>query len=149
MTTSIESTKNTLERLLRLEIAAANSYDSAIARLDAPEQQGQLDDLRREHELAASRLRNMLASMHDLEKLPAQRMLGTLVRGISGAFGMLGAPTLLRALRSAERALLGRLEESSVDERLAPEARELITAQLVPPARSHVATLDHLLATVS
>lgn len=149
MATSIESTKNTLERLLRLEIAAANSYDSAIRRLDAPAQQGQLDDVRRDHELAAGHLRNMLASMHDLDKLQSQNVLGTLVRGISGAVGLMGAPVLLRALRSAERALLGRLEQNREDERLAPEARSLIDGELLPRARDHVARLDHLLATVA
>jgi hypothetical protein len=148
MSTSIESTKNTLERLLRLELAAANSYDTAIRRLDAPAQQGQLDDVRRDHELAIGSIRNLLASMHDVDGLPGLRVVGTLVRGVSGAFGMLGAPTLLRALRSAERALLGRLEKNGNDDRLVPEARALID-ELLPRARNHVHTLDHMLATVA
>ncbi|HWB80454.1 MAG TPA: hypothetical protein VG755_36065 [Nannocystaceae bacterium] len=148
MSTSIESTKHTLERLLRLEMAAKNSYDGAIERIDTPDQQGFLDDLRRDHELAVGRIRNMLARLHDVDGMPGLQVVGTLVRGASGALTLLGVPALLRALRSAERALLGRLEKNGDDERLAPEARELIE-DLRPRARNHVVALDQLLATVT
>jgi hypothetical protein len=141
-----DSTKNTLERLLRMEIIASDSYDSAIRRLDAPAQQMQLEDLRRDHDLAVGRLRNLLASMHDASSLRGMGLLGAVVRGFSGLVALLGAGGILRALRSGERAMLGRLEHIDRDPRLAPEARALISGELLPRTREHVGKLDRLLA---
>jgi hypothetical protein len=145
MAAGIDSTKHTLERLLRMEIIASDSYDSVIRRLDAPTQQGQLEDLRRDHDLAVGRLRNLLASMHDGGSLRGLRLLTAAVRGISGLVGMLGSTSVLRALRSGERAVLERLEHFDGDARLLPEARALISDELLPRARAHVGALDRLI----
>ncbi len=141
-----DPTKPTLERLLRLELAATDSYEGVIRQLDAPAQQGQLEELRRDHDIAVGRLRNLLATMHDVATPRGLGIVATVSRALSSVLGVLGVGTMLRALRSGERALLGRLEHFDRDQRLSPEARALISDELLPRAREHVGTLDRLVA---
>ena len=147
MTSStVSTTKEVLEELLRVELSACETYRAAIVDAGNAQHAPYLVDLAREHETAVGSIRSMLAALHDRGETPEPGRLGTVLRLVEKAAALFGEGATLRALGAGERALLGYLDTLLEHETLLPQARALLRDDLAPGVRRRCHVLTTLLS---
>lgn len=140
-----EITKQRVETFLERELAAVDTYSRAVMQSSDVADKATFETLRREHELAAYELRNLLARYHDLHDIEDAGSWGRFARAAEDAANMLGRRATIATLRAGESHGV-RLYRSALDEDLAPEAKMLIGDALLPRCHAHLSTLDTLAA---
>jgi len=125
-----------LNDLLRGELAATQTYDQALERVEQDSVRATLRHLRVDHHQAVLTLQEHI------------RSLGGEPNSQAGSWGPgrppEGAPAL-RGLRQAEEGSVASYEKAAEQNELPPECRALIRTALLPQCRTHVATLDKML----
>jgi len=142
--TATQCTIDTLNKLLRGEIAATETYQQAMAKV-GPEPGA--EDLRRihdEHRTAANTLRQ---HVHEHGGKPDQGSgaWGAFAKTIAGTAKLLGNSAALKALKEGEERGIQDYEDALKDQSLPVDCRELIRANLLPQTRSHIPVLDRML----
>jgi len=137
-----------LNALLRGEIAAMETYQQALAKL---EESGDVADLRRihdEHRTAANTLRQ---HVHQCGGKPDQRSgaWGAWAKMVEGTAKVFGETTALKALKEGEEQGVKDYQTAATDEELSSECRDLIRTQLLPQTREHIATLDRIMSSTT
>lgn len=134
-----------LNRLLRDELSATETYRQALARIrdehghDSRFQQ--LTQMQHDHEQAAAQLRSMIQQMGGHASNDSGAW-GTWARTVMGAAKLLGDKAALKALKEGEES--GLKDWNAVQARCSPEMR----AQFEPTIareREHVRQLDRLI----
>jgi uncharacterized protein (TIGR02284 family) len=137
-------TTDTLNALLRGELAATETYQQALAKVkDEPE----ADDLRavhREHREAANTLRQ---EVHQLGGQPehGSGAWGAFAKAVEGTARLFGSSAALKALKEGEERGVKDYEKALQEPDLPAEVQNLIRTRLLPQTRSHVQLLDRLL----
>jgi hypothetical protein len=142
----IATTTDTLEELLHIEVAAAETYDKAIGHAGNHAYAPTLVELKREHDTAAGSLRNLLARFHDCEMSPNPGVMAAAAKAVERVAAVFGPDSTVRALRAGERSIAAHLTRLADDNDLAVEARTLVSTTLLPATRQRAAKLDDLLA---
>jgi hypothetical protein len=126
-----------LNSLLRCELAAVESYTQALGRLDGLPVQDELRRIRREHETAAVLLRDQIHNLGwvaDGTFGPGEAFAGPVT-------GAAGSEALLAALRRAEERRLADYEVFLQAEETPEECRFAVRAELLPRCHEHIDTL--------
>jgi hypothetical protein len=145
MTTTIASTKDTLQTLLRLHRAAVETYEVAARNMKTGHRAAALVELRAEHEIAASKIRNTLARLHDRGDVEGSGAIGTAVVTLERFAGWFGPAGSLRGLQLGEVALVGYLREVLEDHSLVGVAETLVREDLLPAAKQRAEGLGALI----
>ena len=129
----------TLDSLLRGELAAVASYDRAIAGFEGQPAAADLHHIRDDHAAAVAVLREQVV-----------RCCGT-PADAPGAWGTfpgqsLGPAATLKALREGEMHAVSEYEAALTGDALDPDAKDAIRSALLPRCREHVVELDRLMA---
>ena len=129
----------TLNSLLRGELAAVASYDRAIAGFEGQPAAAELHHVRDDHAAAVAVLRERVARC------------GGTPADTSGPWGTppaqaVGPATTLKALREGEMHQVGEYEAALAGDALDPDAKDAIRSVLLPRCREHVVELDRLMA---
>lgn len=132
--------------LLRGELAATETYQQALAKLQAS-QDVELHRIHAEHREAANTLRK---HVHECGGKPEQGSgaWGTWAKLVEGTAKVLGETATLKALKEGEEQGMKEYQEAADADDLSAECRGLIRNQLLPQTREHIATLDRLMTTV-
>lgn len=138
------STKETLEALLRGELAAVETYDKAIRQTDASADKVRLQRLKREHQAAVGALRHLLARHHALAVHGAGAW-GRLALVTEKVANVFGSRARLRALMSGEEHGIKLYQRALLDQHVAPEAKALIHATLLPSCVAHLDALGRMI----
>jgi uncharacterized protein (TIGR02284 family) len=133
-----------LNRLLRGELAAVETYQQALEKLkDAPEAT-ELQAVLTDHRNTVNVLRKQVADSGGTPD-DSSGAWGAWAKFIEGAAIKLGNTAALEALRQGEQHGIKEYERAYEDDELDTASRGLIRNQLLPQARSHIPVLDRLI----
>jgi len=135
----------TLNSLLRGELAATETYQQAMEKLKDDPAIGELRTIHVDHRETANTLRQ---HVHGCGGKPDQGSgaWGTWAKLVEGAAKLFGKTAALKALKEGEEHGVKDYEKALQDGSLPAECQSLIRAQLLPQTRSHITTLDRLMA---
>lgn len=138
---------NTLDRLLRDELAATETYQLALDKFKLQVALGESEYLRpiyEDHKYAVSSLQ---AEIRQLGETPSEDSgaWGAWVDVVQEGANLLGKKTALRVLQQGEKSGADDYEEVLQDPELPSDIRSLIETKLLPAQQAHIRTLDRLL----
>jgi uncharacterized protein (TIGR02284 family) len=135
----------TLNSLLRGELAATETYQQAIAKMDGTSHAGGLRRMHIEHREAANTLRK---HVHECGGKPDQGSgaWGAWAKLVEGTAKVFGHNAALKALKEGEEQGVKDYEAALQDGELADECRSLISTKLLPQTREHIAALDRMMS---
>jgi hypothetical protein len=133
-----------LNSLLRGELAATETYQQALPKLAGTPGYEELRSIHKEHREAANTLRQ---HVHKVEGRPDQGSgaWGAFAKAVEGTAKAFGIDAALKALKEGEEHGIKEYEQAMKDS-LPSECRSLIESRLLPQTRTHVSTLDRLMA---
>jgi uncharacterized protein (TIGR02284 family) len=141
MATMTQGRTEWLNRLIRGELSAVETYQQALEKMtDAPELQALLT----EHRGAELVLRDHVLRRGGTPDLSSGAW-GAWAKFVEGTAKMLGNTAALEALRQGEQHGIKEYERALEDDDLDAECRKLIRDQLLPQARAHMSILDRLI----
>jgi uncharacterized protein (TIGR02284 family) len=141
---SVEDRTEGLNRLIRGELAAIETYRHALDKMkDAPEAT-ELHAIMVEHRTAAQVLRD---HVKDRGGNPADGSgpWGAWAKFVEGTAQLFGNAAALKALKEGEEHGIKGYESFLNDPNADEECKELVRTQLLPQCRSHVPILDRLI----
>lgn len=138
------ATTDTLSSLLRGELAAVETYQQALDKLDDSKGAAELRRIHAEHRDAASILRSHI-SQHGGQPVQSSGAWGAFAQAVEGTAQLLGNDAALQALKQGEEQGIRDYEGALQDDDLPADCKLLIQSKLLPPTREHVPLLDGLM----
>lgn len=136
-----------LNKLLRGELSAVETYDQAIGKFENKPAASDLRRIREEHSRAAGEIRTRVARFGG-QPSESSGPWGSFATAVTGAAKVLGPETVLAALKKGEEHGISEYEEALANKDVNAECKELFRTDLLPKCRTHVAELDRLSAGV-
>jgi uncharacterized protein (TIGR02284 family) len=136
----------TLEKLLKDELSATETYQQALAKLREDVALGEAEDLipiYEDHKVAVSSLQ---AQIRQLGGTPAEDSgaWGTWAKIVLGGANILGKDAVLKALQEGEKSGAEDYKDALQDTKLSSDVRSLIETKLLPAQQAHIRALDRL-----
>jgi hypothetical protein len=135
---------DTLNTLLRCQLAAVESYDRALHRFEDSHILSDLQTIREEHAQAQNLLREKVVELGGEPAAPTGPW-GACAAALSEESNDLGPATALAALRQGEEHSLNEFEDTLRHDDLNGDFKNLIRSKLLPTGRKHVAELNRLM----
>jgi hypothetical protein len=135
---------DTLNALLRGEVAAVETYDQVIAKFAGQPQAVELQRIRDEHTESAAVLRERVRHFGG-DPAEGSGIWGKVTAAITGTAKILGPATALGTLKQGEEYGIGQYENALCDPEIDTEDKDLIRHRLLPRSNSHVAVLDRMI----
>ena len=133
-----------LNRLVRGELSAIETYQQALEKMhDAPEAT-ELQAIEADHRSAVRALRDQVLQ-HGGTPDDKSGAWGTWAKFVEGTAKMLGNTAALEALRQGEQHGIKEYERALEEDELDAECHAMIRNLLLPHARTHVPVLDRLI----
>jgi uncharacterized protein (TIGR02284 family) len=138
-------THDSLNALLRGEIAATETYQQALTKVGDDPRAADLHKIRDAHRTAANTLRQ---HVHEHGGKPDQGSggWGVYAKSVAAAASVFGDTAALKALKEGEEYGLKDYEKALADDKLPADCKELIRSTLLPQTRAHVPVLEKLMA---
>ena len=143
--TTTATTTDTLNSLLRGELAATETYQQALAKCGNDAHAGELRRIHDEHRDAANTLRQHV-HQHGHTPDHGSGAWGAFAKAVEGTAKVFGNAAALKALKEGEEHGLKSYEDALGDSGLPADCKDLIRGKLLPKTREHVATLDRLMS---
>lgn len=136
-----------LEKLLKNELSATETYQQALDKLKEETGLGESEDLMPIYENHKDAVSSLQALTTRLGGTPAEDSgaWGTWAKIVLGGANMLGKKAVLKALQEGEKSGETDYEEALEDSELNSEILALIETKLLPAQKSHIETLNRLL----
>jgi len=135
-----------LNKLLRGEISAIETYQQALEKLDDSKNATDIRRLHDEHIQAANVLRRHVHE-HGGSPDKGSGAWGAFAKAVEGTAKLFGNAAAMKALKEGEEQGISDYESALRDETLPADCKELIQTRLLPQTRAHIPVLDHLMAT--
>lgn len=132
-----------LNKLLRGELSAVETYDQAISKLEGKPAASELRRIRDEHQRAAGAIRDRVSRFGGQPSSDSGAW-GTFATAVTGAAKLIGPETVLAALKKGEQHGISEYEEALNNKDVNAECKEMIRSDLLPKCRTHVSELDRL-----
>lgn len=136
-----------LNRLLRGELSAIETYEQALQKFMGPTIKEDLNMIIADHREAANTLRR-----HIIEKGGdpdnSSGAWGTWAKAVEGTAKVFGESASLKALKEGEEHGVKEYQDVLNDNALAPEYRQLVSTTFLPQQRRHISMLDRCLSIV-
>jgi hypothetical protein len=143
MATTTTETISWLNRLLRGEVSAVETYEQSLSKCDKEACAGDLRHLLEQHREAASLLRQQLEQRNEPTSKDSGPW-GTFAQLVTGTAKLFGTAATFRALKQGEEHGISEYESALRDDAVDLECRELILRTLLPRCRAHVQRLEAL-----
>src|SRR5437588_3069410 len=145
MTMGNSGDHNILNRLLRGELAATETYQQALAKVGNEPRATELRRLHDEHRTAANELRQHI---HQHGGTPEQGSgaWGAFAKTVEGSAKVFGNAAAVKALKEGEEHGVKDYEDALGDASLPADCKDLIRNRLLPQTRSHIPVLDHFMS---
>jgi uncharacterized protein (TIGR02284 family) len=135
---------DTLNRLLRGEISACETYQQALSKV-ASEEARDLQQIHDEHRDAANTLREHV-HQHGGKPEQGSGAWGAFAKAVEGTAKVFGNAAAIKALKEGEEHGVKDYESALDEAKLPTDCKELIRSRLLPRTRAHVSVLDRLLS---
>jgi demethoxyubiquinone hydroxylase (CLK1/Coq7/Cat5 family) len=140
----IDKSARRLNSLLRGELAAMETYQLVLEKMQHDPTWADLNNIQQEHQEAVDTLRNQVRQFGERPDSRSGAW-GAWARLVEGTAALLGKRTALTALKEGERFGQRDYQSALADENLPEESRAFIRSELLPRSRAHLNTLDRLL----
>jgi uncharacterized protein (TIGR02284 family) len=144
MATQASTAIDTLNSLLRGELAATETYQQAMEKVGNDAGAAGLRQIHVEHREAANALRQQVRSFGGKPDQDSGAW-GTFAKAVEGTATVFGNTAALKALKEGEEHGMNSYENALEDEDLPLECQQLISRTLLPQTRQHIATLNSLM----
>jgi hypothetical protein len=134
-----------LNRLLRGELAATETYEMAVSKVGSEPQAADLRRLHDDHRSAANELRQHI-HLHGARPAQDAGSWSAWAKTVEGAATIFGNVAAVKALKEGEEHGITDYEDALNDPKLAGDCKELIRKHLLPQTRSHIPVLDGFIA---
>lgn len=144
--TATSSEVDTLNSLLRGEIAAVETYDQAIEKLTDSDKDYDTQPLRRirqEHADHVAKLQTRIRS-YGGEPSDGAGAWGVFANAVQGAAKLMGPQTALAALKQGEEHGIGDYQKALESDDVSTENKHLIRTELLPRCEQHLSALDRI-----
>ena len=135
-----------LNKLLRGEISAIETYRQALEKLDDTKNATEIRRLHDEHIEAANILRQHIHG-HGGQPDKASGAWGAFAKAVEGTAKLFGNAAAMKALKEGEEQGISDYESALKDDSLPTDCKALIQSKLLPQTRAHIPVLDHLMTT--
>jgi uncharacterized protein (TIGR02284 family) len=141
----------TLDKLLKNELSATETYQQALDILKEDASLGESEDLMPISEDHKNAVSSLQAQIRQLGGTPSEDSgaWGTWAKIVLGGANMLGKEAVLKALQEGEKNGAEDYEEALQVTKLPSDIRSLIETKLLPAQQSNIRTLDRLLDAAS
>ncbi|WP_425614903.1 DUF2383 domain-containing protein [Anatilimnocola sp. NA78] len=136
---------DTLNSLLRGELAAIETYQQALQKLDSEHGALQLAQIRDEHSEAVSLLRKQIREFGG-DPETSSGTWGTFAKAVESTAQLFGTSAALTALKQGEEHGRSDYEKAVHGQQLPASMQSLINGILLPQTRAHISTLERLQA---
>ena len=133
-----------LNRLLRGEISAVETYQQALEKITGPEA-SELRAMMDDHQQAAETWRERVIRYGGTPS-DDSGIWGSWAQLVEGTAKVFGPGTALSALKQGEEHGIAEYERALDDEDVAAEDKTLIRSELLPRSQAHIQALDRLIA---
>jgi uncharacterized protein (TIGR02284 family) len=140
----MHTTTDTLNELLRGELAATETYQQALAKVGNEPGADELRHIHKEHREAANTLRQHVRHFGGKPDQDSGAW-GAFAKAVEGTAKVFGNAAALTALKEGEESGIRSYEDALQDEGLPAECRNLIRTDLLPQTRAHIPVLDRLM----
>ena len=137
------ATVDTINSLLRGEIAATETYQQALEKVGNDPRAAELKQIHAEHREAANQLRKHVHS-HGADPVQDSGAWGAFAKTVEGVAKLFGNTAALKALKEGEEHGRNAYEDALLDPDIMPSCKVLIT-QLLIQTRAHINILDRLM----
>ena len=137
-----------LNTLLRGEVAAAETYDMVLEKIENPACIVDLQRIRDEHSEAAAVLRERVRHFGG-DPADGSGIWGTLAATLTGTAKLIGPATALGTLKQGEEYGIGQYESTLADPDVAREDKDLIRYRLLPRCQRHSDDLSRIIASLT
>jgi hypothetical protein len=138
----------TIERLLRGELAALETYEQALAHAHDAGTMGRLTAIRNDHAAVAEKLRQLLAHGEPgQDRVKGSGPWGAFAKATEGVATLIGDRAALRALKAGEDHGVRLYQRALHEHDLDAELETLIREAILPKSQAHIETLEELLET--
>jgi len=144
MATQASTAIDTLNSLLRGELAATETYQQAMEKVGNDAGAASLRQIHSEHREAANALRQHVRSFGGKPDQDSGAW-GAFAKAVEGTATVFGNAAALKALKEGEEHGVNSYENALEDEDLPLECQQLISRTLLPQTRQHIATLDSIM----
>jgi hypothetical protein len=141
---TVEERTEPLNRLLRGELAAVETYQQALTRVSNEPGAVELRRIETEHREAAELLREHIVQRGGRPSDNSGAW-GTWARAVAGTAKLFGNAVALRALREGEEHGVSSYDSALQDPNLDDDSKELIRTRLLPGTRGHLPVLERFL----
>ena len=141
---SDDQTCGVLADLLRGELAAVETYEQALDKIDGFPDGTRLREIHAEHVYSVNALRSRLAQ-YTTDIPRSSGAWGAFAKAVEGVAKLFGNTLALKALEEGEAHGIKEYERAMEKDYLSPEVKSLIVSELLPKCRSHVFTLDRMI----
>jgi uncharacterized protein (TIGR02284 family) len=138
------NTHETLNGLLRGELAATETYQQALAKVGDDPRAAELRRIHEEHRAAANTLRQHIHH-HGEKPVQGSGAWGLYAKAVEATAKFFGDGTALKALREGEEYGAREYEKALADHSLPEDCKGLIRARLLPEALAHIPVLDRMM----
>ena len=135
----------TLNRLLRGELSAVETYREALDKVRVKPDAEQLGRMLDDHQDSVEELTRAVVRCGGQPDSTSGAW-GSLAQAITGAAKLFGNAAALKALKEGEEHGMKEYEEALEDPMLDAESRELIEGTLLPRQRGHILMVDTLIS---
>jgi len=141
----------TLDKLLKNELSATETYQQALDKLKEDASLGESKDLMPIYEDHKDAVSSLQAQIRQLGGTPSEDSgaWGTWAKIVLGGANILGKEAVLKALQEGEKSGAEDYKEALQDTKLPSDIRSLIETKLLPAQQSNIRTLDRLLDAAS
>lgn len=143
-----EQSVEQLNRLLRGELSAIETYEQALQKVKDTSATDTLRRLAEDHRSAADILRQQVTLCGGIPDQDSGAW-GVWARTVEGTASMLGDTVALKALKEGEEHGLKEYQDVASDETVPYSCRNLISSDLLTRQRQHIGVLDRVMTTLS
>jgi len=142
-----EQSVEQLNRLLRGELSAIETYEQALQKVKDVSATDTLRRIAEDHRSAADILRQHVSLFGGTPDQDSGAW-GVWARTVEGTAALLGDTVALKALKEGEEHGLKEYQDVASDESIAFQCRNLINSDLLTRQRQHIGTLDRVMTTL-
>ncbi len=144
MTMGKANSHDILNRLLRGELAATETYQQALSKVGNEPRAAELRRIHDEHRTAANELRQHIHG-HGGQPDQGSGAWGAWAKTVEGSAKIFGNAAAVKALKEGEEHGVKDYEDALNDADLAGDCKELIRNRLLPLTRGHIPVLDRFI----
>lgn len=139
-TEKLEVKSETLNSLIRGELAAVETYDSALENLKGTEEKRKLQTIRDTHQDTADKLKEFVVK-NEKKEVKDSGVWGDFAKVYEDGAAILGNKSAVQALSQGEEHGLRTMQTALKDQKLPEEIRKMIKTQLIPNQERNIKTL--------